>query len=53
MTAKSNSQKQRFIDRAREIEACEDPSVFDRLFSKIVPPKKAKRKAKQPNKDES
>ena len=30
------------IRKAREIEASEDPKVFDRLFSKIAPPKRPK-----------
>ena len=34
------TQKQRFIDKARELGCDEDPKAFERTFSKIVPPKK-------------
>jgi len=35
-------QSQRFIEKARELGCDEDPKAFERMFSKIVPPKKPK-----------
>ena len=37
---KEKSQKQRFIDNARDLGCEEDPKAFELAFSKVVPPKK-------------
>jgi len=34
-------QKQRFIEKARELEADENPETFERAFRKVVPSKKS------------
>lgn len=34
---KEATQKQRFIDKARELGCDEDPKAFERTFTKIVP----------------
>ncbi len=43
MTAKPKkaSQRERFIEAAREHETDDSPEEFERVFGKIVPPKKA------------
>lgn len=38
-----SDQSQRFIEKARELSCDEDPKAFERMFSKIVPPKKPRR----------
>ena len=35
------AQKERFIEKARELEADDSGEEFDRAFKKILPPKKA------------
>ena len=35
-----SDQSQRFIEKARELGCDEDPKAFERMFSKIVPPKR-------------
>ena len=45
MTASNKSgQRQRFIETAKALECDEDPKAFERVFAKVVPPKKAKPK---------
>ena len=39
---KSRSQRQRFIDAAKDIEADETGEAFEKAFGKIVPPVKGK-----------
>jgi len=43
MTAKPQkpSQRERFIETARELETDDSPEEFERVFGKIAPPKKA------------
>ena len=41
-------QRQRFIDKARELGCDEDPKAFERTFSKIVPPKRPTPKQSKP-----
>ena len=36
--AKAKSQRERFIEKAREIEADESGKAFERAFKKIIPP---------------
>jgi hypothetical protein len=51
LKAKSDhKQSQRFIEKARELGCDEDPSAFERAFSKIVPPKKPAPPKKPENK---
>lgn len=38
-TSKSKSQRQRFIEAAKELEADETGKAFEDAFGKIVPPK--------------
>jgi hypothetical protein len=40
MVKRPSKQSQRFIDAAREHGADDNPEAFERLFAKIVPPKK-------------
>jgi hypothetical protein len=42
---KASDQSRRFIDAAREAGCDDDPGAFERVFAKIVPPKKAGDKA--------
>ena len=37
---KPKSQKQRFIETARDLECDEDPKAFEESFSRVVPPKR-------------
>ena len=39
---KSQSQRERFIETARKLEADESGEAFDKAFGKIVPPKSPK-----------
>ena len=41
MRVRKDSQSQRFINTAREAGCDDDPKAFERVFAKIVPPKKA------------
>lgn len=38
---KQDEQGQRFIRKARELGCDEDPEAFERVFARIVPPKRA------------
>ena len=40
----------RFVDAAREAGCDEDPAAFERIFAKIVPPKKGGDKVTAPRK---
>lgn len=57
MTSKQNNNKQRlsqsrkFIKKARELEADEAGTEFERAFAKIVPPKKSKVKKQEERND--
>ena len=39
------SQKERFIETARELEADESGKAFDRAFKRIVPPKRCRKES--------
>lgn len=43
---KSQSQKERFIETAKELEADESGEQFERAFAKVVPPKNVKPRIK-------
>lgn len=46
------AQSQRFIEMAREVDANEDPTVFDRVFSRVVRAGKPKQnQCSQPSRD--
>ncbi len=38
-TSKKPSQRERFIEAAREAETDDSPEAFERIFAKVVPPK--------------
>jgi hypothetical protein len=42
------TQKQQFIEKARELETDENPEAFERVFGKIVPPKHGKARVATP-----
>ena len=42
------AQKERFIDKARELEADDSSEMFDRAFKKIVPARRKKIMSKVP-----
>jgi hypothetical protein len=37
---KASDQSKRFIEAARELDTDESPEAFERVFAKVVPPKK-------------
>jgi hypothetical protein len=45
---KEKSQKEKFIEKARELGCDEDPKAFEDAFSKVVPPKRPNAKARSP-----
>jgi hypothetical protein len=47
-SAALSGQSRRFLDKARELGCDEDPKAFDRVFARVVPPK---RRPETPGKD--
>jgi hypothetical protein len=41
MVKRVSDQSKRFIEAAREAETDDSPETFERIFAKVVPPKKA------------
>lgn len=44
MTKAKTDQPKRFVEAAQVAECDDDPAAFERVFAKVVPPKKGKAK---------